>query len=95
MVCICVHTSWNFTQNIIFGLPNSGIPAAYSVFKLNPDTASNGFCYNNGFGVEGTFIAVIVIAVAIAVLYLLREKIACKEPYEIWNSTDEASADHS
>ena len=90
-----VHASWNFTQNIIFGLPNSGIPAVYSVFKLNPDTASNGFCYNTGFGVEGTFIAVIVISAVIAVLYLLREKIACKEPYEIWNSTDEVNADHS
>ena len=29
-----VHTAWNFTQNILFGLPNSGINVPYSVFKL-------------------------------------------------------------
>ena len=41
-----VHTAWNFTQNILFGLPNSGINVPYSVFKLNAATARDSFAYN-------------------------------------------------
>ena len=28
-----IHTSWNFTQNILLGLPNSGNVAPFSIFK--------------------------------------------------------------
>lgn len=47
-----VHTAWNFTQNILFGLPNSGINVPYSVFKLDAATARDSFAYNVGFGIE-------------------------------------------
>ncbi len=30
-----VHMAWNYTQNIIFGLPNSGIVSGFSLFKLD------------------------------------------------------------
>ena len=51
---IWMHTGWNFTQSIIFGLPNSGIVSKYSVFKLEAASARDGIFYNTGFGVEGS-----------------------------------------
>lgn len=78
-----VHTAWNFTQNILFGLPNSGMIAPYSVFKLNADSAVNSFAYNVGFGIEGTVVADIVLLLACVALYLWGRKYG-KKPYDIW-----------
>ena len=61
---MAVHTAWNFTQNILFGLPNSGMMVPYSVFKLDNASASNSFAYNVGFGIEGTLFADIVLILA-------------------------------
>ena len=49
--CITFHTAWNFTQNIIYGLPNSGLVSLYSIFKL--EAASSGPFFDATFGVEG------------------------------------------
>lgn len=65
-----VHTAWNYTQNIIFGLPNSGIVSTFSVFKLDASTAVNSFAYNVGFGIEGTIVADVVLIVATAAIYV-------------------------
>ena len=46
-----VHTMWNFTQNFLFGLPNSGLVSETSVFKL--DAASSSLIYDHVVGVEG------------------------------------------
>lgn len=46
-----VHTAWNFTQNIIFGLPNSGNESQYSVFS--PVRAKGSWLYDVDFGLEG------------------------------------------
>ena len=46
-----IHTMWNFTQNFLFGLPNSGLVSETSVFKL--DAASSSLIYDHIFGVEG------------------------------------------
>ena len=51
------HTMWNFTQSILFGLPNSGNVSAGSFLHL--EAASDSFCYDTVFGVEGTIIAVL------------------------------------
>lgn len=32
---MAAHAAWNYTQNIIFGLPNSGVVAPYSVLRLD------------------------------------------------------------
>lgn len=66
-----IHASWNFTQNIIFGLPNSGSMSLYSVFSLDPDSARNSFMYNVGFGVEGTGLCSIVLAAGCAAVVIL------------------------
>lgn len=63
------HTVWNYTQNILFGLPNSGLVSPYSVFKLDAASAMNSFAYNVGFGIEGTVVAVVVLILATAAVY--------------------------
>lgn len=81
-----VHTAWNFTQNILFGLPNSGINVPYSVFKLNAATARDSFAYNVGFGIEGTFFADIVLLAACVLLYLWGRKHG-KKSMDVWAET--------
>ncbi len=65
MWCVFMaHTVWNYTQNIIFGLPNSGIVSVFSIFRLDASTAVNSFAYNVGFGIEGTVVADLVLILA-------------------------------
>ena len=81
-----VHTAWNFTQNILFGLPNSGVNVPYSVFKLDAATARDSFAYNVGFGIEGTFFADIVLLAACVLLYLWGRKHG-KKSMDVWAET--------
>ena len=53
-----IHTGWNFTQNLLFGLPNSGLVSEASVFGLDAASARDSIVYNVDFGVEGAFPAV-------------------------------------
>ena len=80
---IAAHTMWNFTQNIIFGLPNSGLVVPFSIFKLDAASAMDSFAYNVGFGVEGTIVAIGIQAVAILLLWLWGRKHA-KPDYDVW-----------
>ncbi len=54
-----IHTTWNFTQNFLFGLPNSGLVSEASIFTLDAATAHDSLVYDVGFGVEGAFPAVL------------------------------------
>lgn len=71
---MAAHAAWNFTQNIIFGLPNSGIVLPYSVFKLDASTARDSIVYNVGFGIEGTVSAVIVMCMVCAIFMMKGKK---------------------
>ena len=73
-MAIAIHTAWNFTQNFLFGLPNSGAVSECSFLYL--DAASSSVMYDAVFGVEGALPSVIVIALlAVAVvLYAKRKK---------------------
>ncbi len=82
------HTAWNFTQAIIFGLPNSGIPAVYSVFGIDMDNSRNSFAYNVVFGIEGTVLSVIVLAIACTALYLWGRKYGGKS-FDVWEENNE------
>lgn len=53
-----IHTAWNFTQNYLFGLPNSGLVSEVSVFKLDAANAVDTLIYSVPFGVEGGIPAV-------------------------------------
>lgn len=68
---IWAHTAWNFSQSIVFGLPNSGIVSKYSVFKLDAASARDGLFYNTGFGVEGSLGAVVMIGVVCVIVLVL------------------------
>lgn len=80
---MAVHAAWNFTQNIIFGLPNSGIVSPYSIFRLDAATANNSFAYNVGFGIEGTLLADVVLILACIGMYLWGRKYG-KKPCDVW-----------
>lgn len=69
-----MHASWNYTQNILFGLPNSGLVMPLSVFKLDASTAVDSFSYNVAFGVEGTVLALIVNLMLGVVIVILGRK---------------------
>ena len=51
--CFGIHTMWNFTQNFIFGLPNSGLVSEASIFHMDAMNAVSNWCYSYEFGVEG------------------------------------------
>ena len=53
-----IHTAWNFTQNFLFGLPNSGLVSETSVFTLDAASAKSNLIYDAAFGVEGAIPAV-------------------------------------
>lgn len=61
---MAAHTSWNFCQNIILGLPNSGKSVPYSIFKLDAAAATDSFAYSTSFGLEGAITACVVFVVA-------------------------------
>ena len=67
---IWAHTAWNFSQSIVFGLPNSGIVSKYSDFKLEAASARDGIFYNTSFGVEGSMGANVMIAAAIVIVLI-------------------------
>ena len=79
-----IHTGWNFTQSILLGLPNSGLVVPYSNFELDTAAAANSFAYNVAFGIEGTILSTVVLAVACLIVYLLGEK-RNQQPIDIWN----------
>lgn len=54
-----IHTAWNFTQNLIFGLPNSGLVSEASIWGLDAANARSSLVYNVQFGVEGAVPAVL------------------------------------
>ena len=67
---IWAHTAWNFSQSIVFGLPNSGIVSKYSVFKLEAASARDGLFYSTSFGVEGSIGANGIIAAMIVLILI-------------------------
>ena len=83
---IFVHTAWNYTQNIIFGLPNSGIVVPYSFFHL--DAASQGFFFDPHFGIEGSPGACLIITIVIILLLMNARKRGLR-PEDVWAETEQ------
>ncbi len=87
------HAAWNFSQSILFGLPNSGTVSAYSVFRLDAASATNGVFYNVNFGVEGSLgAAVLLIALGIFIFMKNRGK---GEHTDIWAKNDQAAIERA
>lgn len=70
-IAMGIHTGWNFTQNYLFGLPNSGLISQCSVFHLDAATGARNLIYDYGFGVEGALPAVFMDAMVGAVCLVL------------------------
>ncbi len=68
---MAAHAAWNFTQNIIFGLPNSGLLAPYSIFMNDNAASRDSFAYNVGFGVEATVVSAVLFLLASALVIAL------------------------
>lgn len=68
-----VHTTWNFTQSILLGLPNSGTGFPYSIFKLSGNTQGS-FAYDVAFGLEGTILSSLLMTFGCILLYLWKNK---------------------
>ena len=90
-VAFWFHAAWNYTQNIIFGLPNSGIVSEYSIFKLEAASARNGLFYNVNFGVEGSIGSSLVLIVVIIVLIVINRKKPEKRDY--WAEAEKKAAE--
>ncbi len=86
---IMFHTGWNYTQNLIFGLPNSGLVSAYSMFRLEAASARSGLFYNAAFGVEGSVGACAVLAL-VGLVILLKNRNS-PERIDLWKEADEAA----
>ena len=89
-VAFWFHTAWNYTQNIIFGLPNSGIVSEYSIFRLEAASARNGLFYNVNFGVEGSIGASLVLLVVIIVMIVINRGKPEKRDY--WADAEKQAA---
>lgn len=66
------HILWNYTQNFIFGLPNSGIKSFYSFFGI--DTQYDSIFYSTVFGIESTVTTTVVLLVGIVILTIIGQK---------------------
>ena len=69
-----IHTTWNYTQSIVLGLPNSGSSFPYSIFQLDTGHVSSSFAYDVGFGLEGTILSAGVMTACSIGLYLWKRK---------------------
>ena len=70
--CIAMHTAWNFTQNFLFGLPNSGLVSQQSFLHL--EAARGDVLYSALFGVEGGIVCTVVIGLCCVAAILLGRK---------------------
>ena len=77
------HTMWNYTQNIIFGLPNSGYVSSYSIFVLDASNARESFAYHPVFGIESTVLSVVIMIVLCAAVWYFGSR-RKKAPYDPW-----------
>lgn len=72
--CMGIHTMWNFTQNFIFGLPNSGLVSEASIFHLDAANAVSNLVYSYEFGVEGAVPAIFIDLLLAAVIIVLAKR---------------------
>jgi len=90
-VAFWFHAAWNYTQNIIFGLPNSGVVSEYSIFRLEAASARNGLFYNVNFGVEGSIgSSLILLVILIALIVINRGK---PEKRDYWADLEDQAAE--
>ncbi len=75
-ICCGFHTGWNYTQQYLFGLPNSGQTSAFGLFR--GENAVKSFVFDPIYGNEGSLLTTVVLIVSIGVLFLLIKMKAVK-----------------
>jgi uncharacterized protein len=62
-----IHTVWNWLQQVVFGLPNSGIATSRdnALFTVTPNSSVPDPIWGGGFGPEGTLAATLVLVALI------------------------------
>lgn len=68
------HATWNFSQSILLGLPNSGLSLPYSIFVLNTNNVKSSFAYDTSFGLEGTILSSSVMTISCVLIYVINKK---------------------
>jgi hypothetical protein len=63
-----IHTVWNWLQQVVFGLPNSGIASTPqdALFTVTPNQSLPDPIWGGGFGPEGTVAAGLVLLALIS-----------------------------
>ena len=92
---IWMHTAWNFSQSIVFGLPNSGIVSKYSVFKLEAASARDCLFFSTSFRVEGSKGANAIIGGLIVIILLYGLITKRGEKADHWEEMEELEAGKS
>lgn len=71
-----IHTVWNWLQQVVFGLPNSGIASVpdNALFTITPNNSLPGPFWGGGFGPEGTLAATLVLVALIGGSLRARQK---------------------
>lgn len=69
---IFLHLAWNFTEEIIFGLPNSGITFPASVFSIV--NSHDSVFYNKVFGIESTIQTLIIWGLILCIALIRRQR---------------------
>ena len=64
--CCGIHTGWNFTQQYLFGLPNSGQCSGYALFQGKD--AADTFFFDPVYGNEGSLFCLVFWGVLILLL---------------------------
>ncbi len=83
LMASAAHCAWNFTQNIILGLPNSGIVTEFSIFSL--DASKSSLIYDASFGIEGGLACTFMYIISIVLIIAYAKKHNLKEKNFIWN----------
>ena len=73
LVMAC-HTTWNFTQNILLGLPNSGTVSKYSIFIMDVNSATSSFAFDKNFGLEGAALSITLMFIGCMIMYIYCKK---------------------
>jgi len=68
-----MHAMWNFTQNILLGLPNSGRIVPYSVLTLAGETHES-YAYSTTFGLEGSLLCTGIYVLTALIFYCIGKK---------------------
>jgi membrane protease YdiL (CAAX protease family) len=79
-----IHTVWNWLQQVVFGLPNSGVPTVRenTLFLVTPNTSLPEPIWGGGFGPEGSLGATLVLLALIGVA--LRRPASPRASEQVW-----------